>query len=251
MRYRATLAYSGEHYAGFQRQKNKVTVQGTLEKTLSFLLGKETTVKGAGRTDAGVHARGQVFSFDADAIKDVSKFRHAFNRLLPEDIFIRDIQVVGENFDSRLHCRGKVYEYCFTIHDRDPLRVHKIAQLRRDDFEFDGFLRGLSEFEGEHCFQNFTTKPEDNKGFVRNVHIVLADLLEDGNFVRVVLRGDGFMRYQIRMMVGAAIRVGLHRLAPEDIRASLQAKTRKILPYKAPAEGLCLLEVLYEDDAAL
>ena len=247
MKYCAKVAYSGENYNGFQRQKNKRSVQGEIEAVLSKLLGKETLIKGAGRTDKGVHAKGQTFSFESEKPLTVSKTLKALNRLLPEDIYILELREVPEDFDARHSCIGKVYEYCFTIDARDPLRVNKIAQLRRDDFKFEDFLQGLLVFEGRHNFQNFTTKPEDKDGFIRNVHIADVQREEEGNLVRILFKADGFMRYQIRLMVGAAIRVGVHRMTPEDIRISLESKQRKIVPFKAPAEGLTLLEVLYED----
>lgn len=247
MKYLAKVAYSGEGYNGFQRQPHKKTIQGELEKQLSFILGAETNIKGAGRTDAGVHAKGQTFSFESKAIPDIDSFLKALNRLLPEDIYVLSIKEVDDGFDARHSCVGKVYEYRFTVNQRDPLLTGKIAQLRRDDFKFDGFLRGLSVFKGKHNFQNFTTKPEDNHEFVREVEIVDIHQEQDGNLVSVTLKADGFMRYQIRLMIGAAIRVATGRMEPEEIEKRLLQPTREIMPYKAPAEGLCLLEVLYDE----
>ena len=245
MKYCATVAYSGEAYSGFQRQKSKRTIQGEIEKQLSFLLGEETRIKGAGRTDAGVHALGQTFSFVAKDIEDLSAFLKALNRLLPVDIYVKSIRPVADTFDARHSCIGKVYSYQFTVNEPIPSKVGKIAQLRRDDFDFDLFLRGLREFEGRHNFQNFTTKPEDKDGFVRDVHIVEAKAEEEGNFVTVVLKADGFMRYQIRFMIGSCIRVATGKMKPEDIANALNDGPRNIIPYKAPPEGLYLVEVLY------
>ena len=244
MKYLAIVAYSGEDYYGFQRQNGKRSVQGELEKQLSFLLGSPTIIKGAGRTDAGVHAKGQTFSFSG-TIENIDSFLHALNRLLPEDIFVRSIKAVDEGFDARHSCIGKIYQYQFTVNDRDPLRSKKIAQIRRDDFQFEAFLQGLSVFSGTHNFQNFTTKPEDKDGFIRHVEILDAHTEEEGNLVSVTLKADGFMRYQIRLMIGAAIRVGTSRLSVEEVAARLNQSERNIMSYKAPAEGLCLLEVLY------
>ena len=249
-RYLVKVAYSGENYSGFQRQPGKKTIQGELEKTLSFLLGVETTIHASGRTDAGVHAVGQRFCFDAKIV-DPEELILAANRLLPEDIFLKEINRVADTFDARRNCLGKTYQYRFTVNQRDPLLTGKVMQLRRDDFRFEPFLQALSLFSGEHNFQNFTTKPEDKWGFVRTVKILDVMRWENGNLINVIFGGNGFMRYQIRMMMGAAIKVGLGRLDMQVIRDALEAKERSILPYKASAAGLCLLEVFYEKPAFL
>ena len=245
MKYFGVVSYSGERYAGFQRQNDKRTIQGEIEKQLSLYFGQEILIKGAGRTDAGVHALGQTFSFLGPEREDFEVIKKALNRLLPEDIYLRRLCAVPEDFDARHSCTGKVYEYTFTICERDPLRVGKIAQLCRDDFDFDAFLRALKEFEGRHNFQNFTTKPEDIGDFIRCVEIVSVLREEEGNLVRVRLKGDGFMRYQIRLMLGACFKVAVGKMKVQNIAEALSEGPRNIVAYKAPAEGLCLVEVLY------
>ena len=246
MRVKGIVSYLGIHYQGFQRQASAPTIQGEIERCLSELLGMETSIHGAGRTDTGVHALAQVFHFDIPESRDLVWLLESLNRLLPEDIYVKSLEEVGESFHARLSSKGKIYRYEFSVNQRDPLQTGRIAQLRRDDFEFEPFLQALKLFEGKHNFQNFTTKPEDGQDFVRTVSSVNASLSEDKNFVSVTWIGDGFMRYQIRFMMGAAIKVGLHRLSLEDIEKSLQEGPRDIVPYKAPAEGLTLVEVLYE-----
>ena len=174
MRYFGKVAYSGEGYLGFQRQPKGKTVQNEIEKQLTLLCGAKTEIRAAGRTDAGVHALGQTFTFDASPIEDVAAFLKALNRLLPEDILVLGLAPVADDFDARYNAIGKVYRYQFTIDKRDPLQVGKIAQLRRDDFKFEAFLRGLKPFIGEHNFQNFTTKPTDRFGFVRRSEDIQA-----------------------------------------------------------------------------
>ena len=249
-RYLVKVAYYGQPYSGFQRQKGKKTIQGELEKLLSFLLGKETVIHGSGRTDAGVHAEGQCFCFDGE-VNDPSSLLLAANKLLPEDIFLKDIQVVADDFDARRHCLGKMYRYQFTVNARDPLLTGRVMQLRRDDFDFERFLRAISLFNGEHNFQNFTTKPEDKWNFIRTVKVLDVKAEDNGNFVTVYFGGNGFMRYQIRMMMGAAIKVGLGRLDESVISNALNATSRSILPYKADAAGLCLMQVYYEKPSFL
>ena len=246
MKYCVTVSYCGRVYYGFQRQKNKVTVQGTIEKYLSDYLGAPTPIKAAGRTDTGVHALGQTFCFESSKALHEERFRLTMNRLLPKDIYFVSVAAVSDSFDARHSCKGKIYEYRFTVLKRNPLWVGLVAHLQRDDFKFEAFLQGLEPFKGEHNFRNFTTKPEDVAGFIRHVDSIEAtyDVMQD--LVVVRFQGDGFMRYQIRLMVGSAIKVGLGKLTPKDIEQSLSENgERKIVPYKADPEGLYLMEVLY------
>lgn len=246
MKYLVTLSYCGRAYYGFQRQKKHVTVQGTIEKVLSSYLGVSTPIKAAGRTDTGVHAVGQTFCFESIKPIKEEKFLLTMNRLLPRDIYFKSIRQVDDSFDARHSCVGKVYEYRFTVLKRNPLWVGLVTHLQRDDFNFDAFLQGLEPFKGEHNFRNFTTKPEDVASFIRHIEKIDATYDEEQDLVKVTFQGDGFMRYQIRMMVGTAIRVGLGKLSVEDVVASLSSEgPRKVVPYKADPEGLYLLEVLY------
>ncbi len=246
MKYCVTVSYCGRAYYGFQRQKNKVTVQGTIEKVLSDYMGAPTTIKAAGRTDTGVHAIGQTFCFETKKRLNGDRFLLTMNRLLPKDIYFKSIREVEDSFDARHSCTGKVYEYRFTVLRRNPLWDGLVTHLQRDDFKFDGFLQGLMPFKGEHNFRNFTTKPEDVASFVRHVDAIDARYEEADDLVVVRFRGDGFMRYQIRMMIGTAIRVGLGKLTVEDVENALSEEgDRHIVPFKADPDGLYLMEVLY------
>ena len=246
MKYCVTLSYCGREYYGFQRQKNKKTVQCTIEKILSSYMGIETLIKAAGRTDTGVHAVGQTFCFETKKHLSAERFLSTMNRLLPKDIYLKSMREVDDSFDARHSCVGKVYEYRFTVLKRNPLWVGLVAHLQRDDFNFEAFLRGLEPFKGEHDFRNFTTKPEDPADFVRHVESIEARYEKDDDLVVVRFQGDGFMRYQIRLMVGTAIRVGLGKYSVEEVKASLSGiGERKIVPFKADPEGLYLMEVLY------
>ena len=246
MKYCVTLSYCGRAYYGFQRQKNHVTVQGTIEKVLSEYMGTPTTIKAAGRTDTGVHAIGQTFCFESRKPLREERFLATMNRLLPKDIYFRSMREVDDSFDARHSCVGKVYEYRFTVLKRNPLWVGLVTHLQRDDFKFEPFLQGLMPFKGEHNFRNFTTKPEDVASFIRHIESIDARYEEKDDLVIVRFRGDGFMRYQIRMMVGAAIRVGLGKLEVADIEKALDENSpRHVVPFKADPDGLYLVEVLY------
>lgn len=246
MKYCVTVSYCGRAYFGFQRQKNKKTVQGTIEKILSSYMGDETLIKAAGRTDTGVHAVGQTFCFETKKRLSAERFLATMNRLLPQDIYFKSIREVDDGFDARHSCVGKVYEYRFTVLRRNPLWVGLVAHLQRDDFNFEAFLQGLKPFEGEHDFRNFTTKPDDPASFIRHVESIETHYEKEDDLVVVRFQGDGFMRYQIRLMVGTAIRVGLGKFSLSELEEALSAEgERHIVPFKADPEGLYLMEVLY------
>ncbi len=246
MKYCVTVSYCGRAYYGFQRQKNKATVQGTIEKVLSDYMGVPTPIKAAGRTDTGVHAVGQTFCFEAKKRLSAERFLSTMNRLLPKDIYFESVREVDDSFDARHSCVGKVYEYRFTVLKRNPLWVGLVAHLQRDDFKFEAFLQGLMPFKGEHDFRSFTTKPDDVAGFIRHVESIEARYEVKDDLVVVRFQGDGFMRYQIRLMIGTAIRVGLGKLELADVEKALTpGEERHIVPFKADPEGLYLMEVLY------
>ncbi len=247
MKIAAKVSYLGCHYAGFQRQKNKISVQGELERTLSQLASKEVLIHGAGRTDAGVSALGQVVSFDyPKPIKSLEDFRFHWNMILPEDISVVKVALVGDDFDARHSCIGKRYRYRFSVEEKHPLGNGTLAFLGKRSFDEKSFFDAIRLFEGEHNFQNFTTKEEDIDGFVRKIEPI--QFQKENGVYSLVLESNGFMTYQIRFMVGSALKVGFGKIESSIIKTHLDSTTRHILPYKAPAEGLILEEVFYGSD---
>ena len=242
-RYFGVVRYKGTAYSGFQRQSNRISVQGELERVLSFLLGEDIAIAGAGRTDAGVHANGQTFTFDSPKPLKES-FLGKANRLLPKDIEILSLCPCDPSFHARHSSCGKKYVYRLLPLGRKPFEVDTLAQIQRTDFDASLFIKAIVVYAGKHNFQNFTSKSEDVDGFIRNITVAKAE--SRGDEILVTFEGNGFMTYQVRLMVGAAIKVAIRQLTIEDLIASLEAKQRKVLTYKAPAEGLYLEEVYYE-----
>ena len=242
-RYFGVVAYKGTNYSGFQRQSSRPSVQGEIERVLSFLIGKEITIAGAGRTDAKVHASGQTFTFDCPKTLK-NDFVYKANRLLPKDIEILSIVPCDISFHARHSSCGKRYRYRFLPDGKQVFEVDTLAQLRRNDFCYERFVSAIRLYLGTHNFQNFTTKAEDVDGFVRTID--KAQVSKDGEVVEVVFEGNGFMTYQVRIMVGVALKVALHQLELDDVSAALHSSTRKTLSFKAPPEGLFLDKVFYE-----
>lgn len=245
MRYLATVQYKGTAYCGWQKQtvSKLPSVQEEIEKVLSKILNEEIKIYGSGRTDAGVHALGQTFHFDAGKHIDFYKFSHGFNELIANDIVLIDIKEVDENFHARFSATGKTYLYKIENKNHfDPFNENLAYQLKTK-LDIDAMREAAKVFVGEHNFQNFTSKEEDDKNFVRN--ITKISISEDEKFINIELTGNGFMRYMVRMIVGNLVQVGLGKLSKEEIEKNLVSNERKPSSYKAPAEGLYLKEVLY------
>lgn len=245
MRYLAIVSYKGTNFCGWQKQtvSKLPSVEVTIESVISRILNIETKIYGSGRTDAGVHALGQTFHFDTSKELDVIKFAHSLNELLPEDIRIQSIKHVSDDFHARFNAKGKTYIY--------KIRNAKVSSPFKSNLEYtlgqpldiEKMVEAAKVFEGKHNFQNFNSKEEDDSGFIRDInHISVSS---KNNEIIISMTGDGFMRYMVRMIVGALIQVGLGKLTSEDIKKILEDPVRKPSSYKAPAYGLYLKEVLY------
>jgi tRNA pseudouridine38-40 synthase len=244
MNYLGVVSYCGRAYKGFERQKDYPTIQGKLEEALSQYCGKPIEIHGAGRTDAGVNARGQTFSFQSEPLPDLSAFVYALNRLLPGDIAVLSCHEVNASFDARHSSKGKIYSYSFHYGPRDPLALTEF-QFEWPHFSFPDFIACLRLYEGKHNFMDFTPKSEDKDHFIRTIQPLRIDYDAKGGHFKVFLTGNGFMTYMVRILVGVALKVGVGKMSLDEVRASLDPQERKIISYKAPAEGLCLEEVLY------
>lgn len=245
MRYLATVQYKGTAYCGWQKQtvSKLPSIQEEIEKILSKILNEDIKIYGSGRTDAGVHAFGQTFHFDTGKHIDFYKFSHGFNELIPNDIVLVDLKEVDENFHARFSAKGKTYLYKIENKNYfDPFNENLAYQLKTK-LDLEAMEEASKVFIGEHNFQNFTSKEEDDNNFVRNISKIAIS--EDEKFINIELTGNGFMRYMVRMIVGNLIQVGLGKLTKEEIEKNLNSNIRKPSSFKAPSEGLYLKEVLY------
>lgn len=243
--YFCVVSYLGAAYYGFERQKNHPTIQGKIEECLEAILHEKISINASGRTDAMVNAKGQTFSFRSSSslLNDKSRFLYAMNRVLPGDISILSIREMNESFHARFSAKQKTYSYSLHIGEKDPFLCYEVAMLGERNFDFSLFQAACLLFLGKHCFQDFTPKSEDGFLFYREIYDV--SFSSDDFAFRVNFTGDGFMRYQVRTMVGAAIKVALGKMTLNDLRERIDSKERRILSYKAPAEGLCLEKVFY------
>ena len=247
MRYLAKVSYDGSRFYGFQRQPDLRNVQSELEKALTFLNGgKKSTIVGAGRTDAGVHALGQRISFDLNREEDEEELLKGFNHLLPIDIRVLSIKKVDSSFNARHSSLKKVYSYHFSWKEVDPFESYYVAYVNNFPFDKNKFIEAMNAFKGRHKFWNFTSKESDVGDFIRSIDKIEFEFDDEKERGLVRLTGDSFMTYQVRMMVGAALRVSWGKEDVKYIVDKLNSEKRHISSFKAPAEGLYLEDVLYE-----
>jgi tRNA pseudouridine38-40 synthase len=242
-RFRATVEYDGTDFAGFQAQRPGTrTVQGELEAALARLGdGARTAVDGAGRTDAGVHAAGQVIAFTWTGRLDGPALESALNGQLPPDVAIRDLRRTSSGFHPRHAARYREYRYTVWNGPRSPLRERQSLWVR-DPLDVVAMERAGQAFVGRHDFSAFGGVVEDRTP-VRTVHAVRVR--RQGSLVTVDVRADAFLRGMVRRMVAVLLQVGHGKLNDEDVRAALAARTPARNGAAAPARGLCLRRVAF------
>jgi len=252
---RLVLAYDGTRFAGWQRQKNQPTIQGLLEDALGVLTGGPVTLHGAGRTDAGVHAEGMTANFSTGATIPLDGLVKGANSLLPADIRVLSAENVANDFHARYNARGKVYEYSFVVAPLMPPLLRLYAAHVRPPLDIGAMRRSLPALIGRHDFRSFEgagsrdASAMEGRGAVRT--IFTADL-EGGNqdLYRFTVSGDGFLRHMVRNIAGTLFEVGKGKLSPAGFAELIAARDRTLAGPTAPAQGLRLKSVFYEDGPA-
>ena len=240
MRYLLTIKYDGSKFNGFQRLKNNDSIQKKLEEALSLVLKKEVQVKGAGRTDRGVHALGQCVHFDADLNMDLKKLKFVLNNLLKPYISVIQVREVANSFHARHSVKKKLYSYHINIGEYNPLIADYIYQPT-GKLDYKSLKKACKLFEGKHNFKNFVSGKRDN--YESNVFKV--KVLKYGDFIKIEFYGQGFYRYMVRSMVGAALEVAKGNSLLEDLKDMLNhTEICKTMPI-APANGLYLEKIWY------
>lgn len=212
-----------------------------LEEKISQIFNADTKVFGSGRTDRFVHARGQVIHFDGPLFP-VRKLRYALNKMLPSDLMILTLKRVNADFHARYSATAKEYEYVLLLEGKDPFS-YETALLYPQPFDLEKVKAAAATFMGVHNFQNFTSKSEDQAAFVREITAVKVN--KRGKKVSIKFSGNGFMRGQIRFMVGALLAINEGREDANYIQKKLEPGGRRIIPYKVSGHGLYLNKVWY------
>ena len=242
--FRLTLEYDGADFQGWQVQPGGRTVQGALEQAIGRVTSKRVRVIGAGRTDAGVHAEGQVASVRVETNLAPAALRHALNGVLPADVAVSEALVVPEEFDACRDARGKLYRYSiWNSAILSPLRRRRSLPLRRPlDLAAVGEAARL--LVGTHDFASFQSSGSQVKTTVRTLTRCEA-VGEVPGLVEIFVEGSGFLRHMVRTLAGTLIEVGSGRRAPDSLPGILAARDRARAGPTAPALGLTLVRVNY------
>ena len=241
MRYRAEIAYDGTAYGGWQIQPNAVTVQEKLQEALKKLTQQDIAVTAAGRTDAGVHALGQVVHFDCD--KEFSNIARAINSQLPDDIYVRECVPVNDDFHARYDAGWKYYSYMINTGEYDPLHRNHVCQLCQN-LDLEAMQKAAGVFVGKHDFTSFNaTKLSEMENQIREIY--RCEVKNRNGIVSIDVVGNGFLRHMVRMIAGTLIEVGKGNLTFEDVRNLLESRDKDAVHYNAPACGLYLVKIGY------
>ncbi len=250
--FKIILEYDGTAYKGWQVQKSTPdTIQGKLERILSKLAKKPVDVIGSGRTDAGVHAKGQVANFLMDLPKGMTiddLFVH-INKSLPEDIAVTNLEQVNDRFHARYSEKGKTYRYRIHVSPVSDPFARRFAYTYLDKpLDVELMRQGAERLQGRHDFKSFCGNKHMKKSTVRTVASIQITEVTDAHGLKEIdidYTGDGFLQNMIRIMTGTLIEVGTGRKTVSDIDDILAALDRDKAGYTAPPQGLCLMEVYY------
>ena len=239
------VEYDGTRYHGFQLQANAPTIQEEIEKALLKLTGEKTRVKGASRTDAGVHAKAQVVSFRTRSPLPVPTLVKGLNHYLPKNIAIKEAFRVNDSFDVRRSAVSREYNYyILNSSTRSPMR-QGFSYLVPGNLDIEAMNQACQALIGKHDFASFATGTEaEIKSTVRNMYT--AAIEKNGDLVTLNMVANSFLPHQVRNTAGALIRVGLGKMTVDEFRAMFQARSPGLAGPTAPACGLCLMKVNYQ-----
>lgn len=242
--YKLTIQYDGTRYNGWQRQGNtENTIQGKLNEIIGKYLGEEVDVAGSGRTDAGVHAYGQVANFKTKKYFDKDKFLVEINSYLPQDIRILKVEAVDERFHARLSAVSKTYEYVIDNGIAADVFNRKYSYWLEQLLDVEKMRMAAVLLTGTHDYISFCGNKKFKKSSVRTVTAI--DIMEQKDKIVIAFTGDGFLQNMVRIMAGTLIEVGLGKRTPESMTDILTAKAREAAGMMAPPEGLFLKSVEY------
>ena len=240
-----TIEYDGKNFAGWQTQPGKVSIQSEIERAIKEVTGEEVDLTASGRTDAGVHAIGQVANFHTDTKIEIHKIPYALNSKLPKSIVIKSAEEVPERFHSRYLCKGKTYRYIIN-NNEFPSALNRYREFHiSQKLDICKMREALKCFEGTHDFKGFKSSGgSEKKTTVRT--LTKLELQEKDGIITVELSGDGFLYNMVRIIVGTIVDVGLGKIRVEDLPEIIESKDRTRAGKTLPPHGLYLVQVRYE-----
>jgi len=237
------VEYEDTRYHGWQCQSNGLAIQEVLQKTLKKITQEKKSVVGSGRTDAGVHAEGQVAHFFTASRMNPREFLKAFNSLLPPDIVIKKVEEVDSKFHAQKLASRKIYRYTILNRDYPSALLCRQAHYIASPLKISAMRRAAKIFVGRHDFSAFQGAGSEVRTPVREIYSLTIQKKED--WIRIHVDGNGFLKYMVRNIIGTLIQVGQEKKTAEQIKAILRSRDRKNAGPTAPARGLCLVAVKY------
>lgn len=245
--YRIVLQYEGSRYDGWQKQGNtERTIQGRLEQVLCRMAGEAVEVHGSGRTDAGVHALGQVANFHLKGAWTAKAVQEYLNHYLPEDIAVTACDVVSDRFHSRFNAVQKTYVYQIEMGAKRDVFRRRTQYALGEQLDAAAMRQAAELLCGTHDYKSFCGNKKMKKSTVRTINSIVIEQETGSSCLKLSFTGNGFLQNMIRILVGTLIEVGQGKRSPQSMTDILNQKNRQAAGFTAPPEGLCLVSVRYE-----
>lgn len=240
---KVTVMYDGSAFYGWQKQPNLHSVQEEIEKAISKIVKEEIVIHGSGRTDAGVHALGQVFHFETDLDMPAHAWKIAINNFTSDAIVIKDADIVSDDFHARFSAKGKLYEYKLNMGEYNPFERQLVYQFGKQ-LDLEKMREAMQVFIGTHDFTTYNnTRLDFNQHQVRTIYSF--DLIQEGDLLTFRIHGNGFLRYMVRMLVATIVACGQGKTTKEEIENNLKKKDKQASKYNIDSCGLYLVKVYY------
>ena len=238
------IEYDGKDWSGWQKQPNKLNIQGEIERAIEEITGEKVQLIASGRTDAGVHALAQVANFKIEKDIPVEKIPYALNSKLKKSIRIKSAEEVDEKFHSRYTCKRKTYKYIINNSLQGTAIYRNLQYHFPEKLDEEKMNEGIKYLIGEHDFKSFKASGTSSKSSVRIIYD--ANVKREGEIVTIELTGNGFLYNMVRIIAGTLVDVGIGKIKPEDVKTILEAKDRLKAGKTLPPTGLYLVDVKYE-----
>lgn len=239
-----TIEYDGKDFNGWQKQPTKLNIQGTIEQAIKIVTGEEVDLMASGRTDAGVHAFGQVANFKTNSKIPIEKIPIALNSNLKKSIRIISAEEVDERFHSRLTCKRKTYRYVINNSEFSSAIYRNLETHIPQKLNVEKMKEAVKFFEGEHDFKAFKASGTSSKSSVRTIY--KAEVYQEGDRIIIELTGNGFLYNMVRIIAGTLVEVGLGKIESNKIPEIIENKKRENAGKTLPPNGLYLMKVIYD-----
>lgn len=241
---RLTIEYDGKDFNGWQKQPNKLNIQGEIERVIEEITGEKVDLIASGRTDAGVHALAQMANFKTNSKLPVEKYPIALNTKLKKSIRIQKAEEVEEDFHSRYHCKQKTYRYVINNSEQGSSIYRNLEYFIPNKLDVEKMQEAVKYFEGEHDFKAFKASGTSSKSSVRTIY--KAKVEKQGDRIVIELTGNGFLYNMVRIIAGTLVDVGLRKIEPDEIPEIIENGERSRAGKTLPTQGLYLVKVEYQ-----